>query len=114
MKRFKLTIRHGPKVDRESHATLAEAVAALRAHAERISAEGGLSEVEMIRTYEPGDRVEARLEISTGGPLRSRDAGVDVMGDGAMIAFRGGIFRKPIPPAEGRTPFEAVEGALRG
>ena len=68
---------------REKHESLDAAIAALREHTERIRAEGDLPEVSMIRTYEPGDQVKARLEISTGGVLRSRDAGIDVMGDGA-------------------------------
>lgn len=110
---FRLTIRHGPKVAREEHATLAEAVAALQGHTERIRAEGDLPRVSMLRTYESGDRVNARLEISTGGPLRSRDAGLDVMGNGALVPFRGGLFRRPLEPAEGETPYDAVAGALR-
>src|SRR6188472_2861664 len=74
---FKLTIRDGPKVTREKHDSLEAAIAALRSHTERIKAEGDLPEVSMIRTYEPGDQVRARLEVSTGGVLRSRDAGID-------------------------------------
>ncbi len=112
MSGYKLTIRHGPKVSREAHASLDDAVAAMRAHAERIRAEGGLPALQMFRTYEPGARVHARLEISTGGPLRGRDAGVDVMGDGALVPFRGGVFRKPLEPAGGTSPFDAVAAAL--
>ncbi len=114
MSGFKLTVRHGAKVDREDHATLAQAVAALRARAERVRAEGGLPEVSMLRSYEPGAQVDARLEISTGGPFRGRDAGVDVMGDGELVPFRGGVFRKPLTPAPGESAFDAVENALRG
>jgi hypothetical protein len=109
---YKLTIRNGPKVDREKHPSLDDAVASMRAHAERIRAAGGLPEVTMFRTYEPGARVEARLEISTGGPIRGRDAGVDVMGDGGLVPFRGGVFRKPIQPKEGESPFDAVAAVL--
>lgn len=114
MASFKLTIRHGPEVSREDHESLPGAIASLQEHAERIRAEGDLPEVSMLRTYEAGDRVKARLEISTGRLLRSRDAGVDVMGDGALIAFRGGVGRKPLATETGRTPYEAVESALRG
>ena len=114
MARFKLTIRNGPKVEREGHETLDAALVALRSHGERIRAEGGLDEVSMLRTYEPGDRVKARLEISTGGVLRGRDAGVDVMGDGEIVPFRGGVFRKPMAPDDGETPYDAVATALRG
>lgn len=108
---FRLTIRHGPKVSREKHERLGEAIAALRSHAESIRAEGGLDQVAMFRTYEPADRVEARLEVSTGGPFRGRDAGIDVMGDGRLVPYRGGVFRKEIG-TDDRDPFEAVELAL--
>ena len=114
MARIKLTIRNGPKVEREGHESLDGALAALRSHAERIRAEGGLEEVSLIRKYEPGDRVKARLEISTGGVLRGRDAGIDVMGDGEIVPFRGGVVRKPLAPDDGDTPYDAVAAALRG
>ncbi len=114
MASFKLTIRNGSKVTREDHDDLTGALAALRAHAERIRDEGGLREISMIRTYEPQDLVKARLEISTGGPIRGRDAGVDVMGDGGLVAFRGGVFRKELSAERGEGAFAAVEGALRG
>jgi hypothetical protein len=109
---FKLTIRNGPQVDRETHAALEDAVASMRLHAERIRAEGDLPEVSMVRTYEPGVQVRARLEISTGMPLRGRDAGVDVMGNGAIVPFRGGVFRKPLETGAGESPFDAVTGVL--
>lgn len=114
MSGFKLTIRHGPKVSRESHDSLAGAVEAMREHVHRIRREGNLPEVKMFRTYEPGDRVNARLEISRGRMLRSRDAGIDVMGDGALIPFRGGVARRPIEPDLWDDPYEAVEAALGG
>jgi len=110
---FKLTIRNGPKVFREDHDSLSGAVTSMREHAERIRADGVLPEVSLIRTYEPGDRVKARVEISTGRFLRSRDAGVDIMGDGAIVPFRGGVGRHPLEPEPGQSPFEAVEAALR-
>lgn len=109
---FKLTIRNGPKVTREKHESLDEAIAALRAHTERIRSEGNLPEVSMIRTYEPGDQVRARLEISSGGVLRSRDAGIDVMGDGALVPFRGGVFRKELAPGDDGSAYGAVERAM--
>lgn len=109
---YTLTIRNGPKVSRERFDTLPEAVAAMREWSERVRAEGDLPDVTMIRTYQSSDRVHARLEISTGGWLRGRDAGIDVMGDGALVPFRGGAFRKVLRPADGESPFEAVERAM--
>jgi len=111
---FKLTIRHGPKVSRERHETLEGAVESMREHVSRIRREGNLPEVKMFRTYEAGDRVNARLEISTGRMLRSRDAGIDVMGDGGIVAFRGGVARSPLEPSDGESPFELVAEALAG
>jgi len=109
---YKLTIRHGPKVDRESHPSLTDAVDSMRSHVGRIRSEGGLPEVTMFRHYEPGARVHARLEISTGGLFRGRDAGIDVMGDGSLIPFSGGVVRKPLEPAGEESPFDAVRGVL--
>lgn len=110
---YKLTIRHGPKVKREKFAALDAAVEALRAATAEIRADGGLPEVTAFRTYEPSAQVHARLEISTGRILRSTDAGIDVMGDGGLVAFRGGISREPIEPREGQTPFDAVADVFR-
>lgn len=110
---FKVTIRHGSKVTRERHGSLEDAVEALRLHCERIRTDGGLPEIKAFRDYEPGDRVDARIEISSGGVLRSRDAGVDVMGDGRLIPFRGGAFRKPLPTPDGESPYEVVATAMR-
>ena len=109
---YKLTIRHGPKVSRETHESLEEAVESMREHVGRIRRDGDLPDVRMFRTYEAGDRVNARLEISTGRMLRSRDAGIDVMGDGALVPFRGGIARRPLEPSDDGTAYDAVTEAL--
>jgi hypothetical protein len=66
----------------------------------------------MIRTYAPGQRVKARLEISTGGVLRRSDAGIDVMGDGRLVPYAGGIRRRELEPARGESPYEALRGSL--
>jgi hypothetical protein len=65
-----------------------------------------------LREFEPGDRVSARLEISTGGLLRGRSAGVDVMGDGSLVPFGGGITRQALEPRGRETPFDAVRREL--
>jgi hypothetical protein len=88
------------------------AVEALRRHADEVRAEGGLEAVSVVREFGPGDRVAARLEISTGRWFRSRTAGVDVMGDGSLVAFAGGMSRTEIGPRESEAPFDAVGRAL--
>lgn len=114
MARFTLTVRNGPRVTREGHESLDAAVTAMRERLREVRAEGGLPEVTMLRTFEPDKRVKARLEISSGGWLRrGREAGIDVMGDGSIVPFRGGAFRRPLGAAEGDDPMVAVEAALR-
>jgi hypothetical protein len=34
------------------------------------------------------------------------------MGDGGLVPFRGGVFRKPLHPGEDESPFDAVAAAL--
>jgi hypothetical protein len=69
-------------------------------------------EVKAFRTYEPQDRVHARLVVTGPGLLRRAEAGVDVMGDGALVPHRGAIFRKRLEPGAGRSAYDAVREAL--
>jgi hypothetical protein len=67
----------------------------------------------VVREFGPGDRVAARLEISTGRLWRSRTAGVDVMGDGSLVPFEGAMSRSEIEPRGGESAFDAVRRTLR-
>ena len=109
---FTLTVRHGPRVERERFEALDDALDALRRHAEEVRGDGPLDSVKAFRDYEPGQRVAARLELSTGGWLRGRDAGVDVMGDGSLVPFAGGMFRRPLVAEDG-SPYDAVRKELQ-
>jgi hypothetical protein len=109
-----LTIRRGAKVSRERFDELDAAVTALERRSEAIRAEGGLEGISVMRDWGPGDRVAARLEISTGRWWRSRTAGVDVMGDGSMVPFEGGITRTPLEARAGESAFAAVRRELHG
>jgi hypothetical protein len=71
-----------------------------------VRAEGGLGAVSVIRDFEPGDRVAARIEIARGGMLRGTNAGVDVMGDGTLVPFAGSVGRRQLDA------FEAVKREL--
>jgi hypothetical protein len=88
-------------------------IGGLQRRAEEIRAQGGLGEVKVLRTYEPQDRVHARLEVSGSGFLRRPEAGVDVMGDGALVPYRGAIFRKRLDPRSGQSAYDAVHEALK-
>lgn len=106
---YVLTIRHGPRVDRERFQDLDEAIASLRARAAEIQAEGPLDGVKAFRDYGPEKRVAGRVELSTGGWLRGRDAGIDVMGDGSLVPYAGGMSKRKLNT---EAPFEAVREEL--
>jgi hypothetical protein len=110
---YRLTVRHGPKVERQTFESLDEAIAAMERRAEEIRGEGPLASVKALRDYEPGERVHARLELSTGGVLRGREAGIDVMGDGVLVPYAGVVRKRRLEPEDGETAFEAVHGELR-
>ena len=93
---WKVTVRHGSKVGREKFASLDEAIAEARRRVEEVQREGGLPAISAFREHTPGQRVEARIEISGPGFLRSREGGIDVMGDGRAIAYTGAIRKEQI------------------
>jgi hypothetical protein len=109
-----LTIRHGPKVTREELGSLDEAIAELERRAEEIRAEGPLDEVKMIRNYGPEARVAARLELTGPGRVRRPEAGLDVMGDGRLVPYRGTIFKRELAPGRGESAYDAVRAAVAG
>lgn len=86
----------------------------MRRHIEEIRADGPLPPAEFIRTYEPQQRVKARLEITGPGFLRRPTAGADLKGDGTLVPYRGEIFKKPLEPARGESELDAVRRALSG
>jgi hypothetical protein len=112
MGRYRLTIRHGSRVDRASFEELDDAIAALERAVGDVRAEGPLEGVKMLRDFEPGERVAARIELSTGGWLRGREAGIDVMGDGRLVAYRGGMGRRALDAGSDEAAFEAVRSEL--
>jgi hypothetical protein len=99
-------------VEREGFATLDEAVEALERRAGEIRGEGPLQEVSSLRDFGPGQQVHARLELSTGGLLHGREAGLDVMGDGALVPYAGVVRKRRLEPQDGETAFDAVRAAL--
>jgi hypothetical protein len=99
-------------VERERFDELDSALAAMERQSQEIRREGPLDEISVIRDYEPGQRVHARLELSTGGLFRGREAGMDVMGDGALVPYVGVVRKRRLEPAPGESAFDAIRGAL--
>ena len=113
MSGYRLTVRHGPRVARKGFDDLGEAVAALRERAEEIRGEGPLETVKAFRDYEPGRRVAARLELSSGGWLRGREAGLDVMGDGEFVAYAGAVRKRRLEARGGKTIFDEIRKEMQ-
>lgn len=98
---------------REKFEHLDDAIAAMERRAKDIRAAGPLDAKKLFREYEPAAQVAGRVEISTGGFLRSgREAGIDVMGDGTLVPYAGGTRRAELDPGQDG-PFEAVRRVLR-
>ena len=86
---YKVTVRRGPKVEHERHETLDAALSSIQRHAH-----GRTRPVAALGTrYEPGDIVAARIELK-GAKQR---AGLDVRGDGTLVAWTGRFVRKELP-----------------
>ena len=111
---WKLTVRSGAAVDHERFENLGEAVAAMRARALDIRAEGPPKTAKVLRKFEPKDQVTARLELAGRGLLRKSVAGVDVRGDGSFVPYRGGMRREELDPSGHDTPFDTVRETLEG
>jgi hypothetical protein len=111
---WKVTVRHGSEVGREKFGTLDDAIGEVRRRVEEVRGEGGLPAISAFREHASDQRVHARIEISGPGLLRGREGGVDVMGDGAVVAYCGGIRKRPIEADSVDEAFERLAEALRG
>lgn len=111
---WKLTVRHGSDVEHEQFDDLDAAVRQMRERALAIRSEGPARPVRSLRDFEPGEQVQARLQLSGRGLLRRPAAGVDVRGDGAFVPFKGGVVREELYPSHHETPFDVVRETLEG
>lgn len=112
MAKYRLTIRHGSRVRKESFESLDEAMETMEQRSREIRREGPLPQVSVVRNFQPEQRVHARLELSRGGLLSGREAGVDVMGDGSLVPYVGVVRKRRLDPTEDGTAFDAVREAL--
>jgi hypothetical protein len=109
---WKLTVRHGSKVDRDKFETLEAALGETRAAGARVLAEGNLGTVSAFRDYTPDKRVAARIELSSGGLFGARGGGIDLMGDGSVVAYSGAIRKQPLEAETLDQAIDALGSAL--
>jgi hypothetical protein len=92
---WRVTIRHGSRVTKEKVDALDQAVGRAREVVDRVRREGNLPPISALRDFTPEQRVHARVTISR-GLLRGPEGGLDVMGDGSLIAYSGMINKQPL------------------
>jgi hypothetical protein len=109
---WKVTVRHGSDVSREKFSTLDEAIEGARGWVDRVQREGRLPPVRSIRDFRPAQRVQARIEISGPGLIRSPEGGIDVMGDGGAVIYTGAIRKETIEEDSLDGAFERLRDSL--
>ncbi|HTU15872.1 MAG TPA: hypothetical protein VMF31_11810 [Solirubrobacterales bacterium] len=110
--RWKVTVRYGSDVSREGFDDLDQAIAAAEAATDEVLGDDPLSTVKAFRDYTPDQLVKARIEITGKGLISPPTAGLDIQGDGGMLAFTGGVRRKALKANSRKQVFAAIRQAL--
>ena len=107
MPRYALTARIRGRVSRERFENLDAALLALERSGHALQGRADAESVggALMRRFEPGDQVSARLEVS--GPRRLR-VGVDVRGDGTAVPFTGRLVRKQVERRKNESAYDAL------
>jgi hypothetical protein len=112
---WRVKVRRGPQVERARYESLEEALDELENRTRRLAMGPRRETIDLhVRRYEPGDQVVARAEVT--GPQRlSPDvhAGVDLLGDGSVVAWTGRVRREAIEPAGRESPYDALRRVLQ-
>jgi hypothetical protein len=109
---WKVTVRHGSGVGREKFKSLDEAIDDVRRRVDEVRREDRLPTIDVLREFTPDKRVAARIEISGPGLFRTREGGIDVMGDGSVIAYTGSLRKEPIEADSLDDAIERLRDAL--
>jgi hypothetical protein len=110
--RWRVTERHGSEVTKGKFDTLDGALEHARDRVDAAMREGRLGTVSMLREFTPDQRVQSRVEIGQNRLFRGHEVGIDVMGDGAVIAYRGGFNREPLDADTLDQAFDRLREAL--
>ena len=110
MSGFRVTVRTGPRVERQRAATLDDALELLETEVRAAAATTRRGTIDArMRRFEPADQVATRAELRGPGVR----VGLDVRGDASVEAWTGRIRRSPIAVADGETAYEALRRVLR-
>jgi hypothetical protein len=111
---WKVTIRTGPRVERERFDVLDAALDAVEARGRELAQNKTAEPVDVrIKRFDPVQQVAARIELS--GPQRlipSVHGGVDVRGDGSTEAYLGRLRREVVKQRKGENAFSALRRAV--
>jgi hypothetical protein len=106
---WKVTVRDGPRVEKQRAAGLEEALELVEREGRVLSARPGRRAVELrSRTFTPQQQVAGRVELAGPGVR----AGVDVRGDGAAEAWTGRVRRRVIEQEGRESPYDALRRVL--
>jgi hypothetical protein len=107
---WRVTVRDGPRIERQDAATLAEALDLLETETRAAATTTRRGPIDLrVRRFEPGDQVAVRAELRGRGVR----AGFDVRGDGAVQAWTGRVRRRLVEPEGAETPYEALRRAVQ-
>ena len=98
------------KVTHERYDSLGAALDALERHGHELQGQADADVVggSLMRRFEPGDQVVARLELSG----RGIHGGVDVRGDGRAVPFTGRLFRSQLQRGDRESAYVALRRTL--
>ena len=111
---WRLTVRSGPRVDKDRFDGLEPALEALEQRGRELADTAPRGKLDAkIREFEPVQQVVARLEVSGPQMLMPRaHAGVDVRGDGSTEAYVGRVRRAVIEQRSDEDAFAALRRVL--
>ena len=112
--RYTLTIRTGPKVERERFEELESALDALEARLTPLEGRSLRDTVDVrYREFAPVAQVAVRGEVAGPGRLLAAvRGGVDLRGDGSAEAYTGRMRRRLVEQRKGESAFAALRRAL--
>ena len=100
---YTLTIRQGPRVDRERYSDLDSALGAIEERGRELERTAG--------TGARGGTFIRKIELTGPGRLRT---GLDVRGDGSSEAFTGRLRRRLVEQRGRESSYDALRRALDG